>query len=305
MLQSLVNIIYRYPRAKYTLVSRFGGYRNYRRMTVGRKQMERASMDLLPVVSEADGLKVYFLTGKKYLYQTLFCIHSLIKVSNARFNFTLVDDGSFDSEFIARVGRQLPGSRICTAEQIRQNLLLKLPADRFPHINRKRSVYPHIKKLTDIHTLDGDDWKLVLDSDMLFWHEPFQLTGWLNQPQRPLYMLDCKNSYGYSMELMEKLAGQSIPELLNVGVIGLNSKEINWSKIEDWIAILEREEKSSYYLEQALSAMIIGTSPADHLPRETYIVNPAEAAMANNEGVLYHYVDLSKQGYFTREWKKI
>ena len=267
--------------------------------------MKKESLNLNGFSSDPQGLPLYFLTGKNYLYQTLFCIKSLVKVSDQRFKFILVDDGSFDDEIINRVSSQLPGVEIITAQMISQNLKKEIPNHLFPVLNKKRIVYPHIKKLTDIHTLPGQDWKMVLDSDMLFWKQPDDIINWLKMPEKPIYMQDCQQSYGYSTALMQELCKKKISPLINVGAIGLNSKTIDWQKLEIWVAHLEELEGSSYYLEQAITAMLIGDTASEQLNAQEYIVNPNEQKINTKIGILHHYVDLSKDGYFKKAWKAI
>ncbi|TSD65870.1 glycosyltransferase family 2 protein [Inquilinus sp. KBS0705] len=300
MIQQLINFLYRTPKAELKKFKRFGGYFNYRSMMVASLAMQKASASLPPVQSHADGFSIYFLTGKNYLYQTLFCIQSLVKSSTEKFKFILVDDGSFDEVLMERIKRQLPGAVIIDKETIDKNLQETLPVDSFPYLHHKRAVYPHIKKLTDIHTLPGDDWKLVLDSDMLFWAYPTDILNWLKHPDKPIHMIDCVESYGYTANLMEKLSASTIKPLINVGAVGLNSKHINWHNVEHWVKELETAEGTSYYLEQALTAMLIGHKPTIALDTDNYIVNPTD----NAKGVLHHYVDLSKEYYYKSAWKK-
>ncbi len=304
-MQALVNFLYRNPKARLNHFRRFGGYINYRKIMAARKLMKKASFALPPVTSAANGLPVYFLTGKSYLYQTLFCIRSLVLACKTNFRFILIDDGSFDDALIASIKKQLPGADIISHEIIVQNIENVIPAEKFPYLHKKRAVYPHIKKLTDIHTLSGGGWKLVLDSDMLFWHEPREILEWLRTPCRPLHMIDCGEAYGYSKKLMEQLAGKTIKPLINVGAIGLNSDTINWHHLEHWVGELEKREGTSYYLEQALSAMLIGDTTTTVLLPEKYIVNPHKAVTAAQSGLLHHYVDLSKEHYYKLAWKKL
>jgi hypothetical protein len=305
LFQKIINFLYRHPKSELKKFRRFGGYLNYKKMIRLSELMQSRSRDLPPVQSDGDGLSIYFLTGKKYLYQTLFCIRSLINVTKTSFEFILVDDGSFDDQIIVQIKKQLPGARIITRQTIEQNLNVILPEQQYPTLHQKRKVYPHIKKLTDIHTIVQSGWKLVLDSDMLFWHEPLSMLTWLKQPLEPVYMLDCQESYGYSKQLMEELCGYKVPSLLNVGVIGLNSSQINWGNIERWIKALEEKEGTSYYLEQALTAMLLAGVKANVLPADEYIVNPGQTAINATKGVLHHYVDLSKESYFKFAWQKL
>ena len=268
-----------------------------------QKLMKKASLSLPPVLSSPNGLPIHFLSGKNYLYQTLFCIYSLTRVTKTEFKFILIDDGSFDESLIKKMNHHLPGAIIITKSIIEENLRNILPQPLYPYLHRKRKEYPHIKKLTDIHTLQDNSWKLVLDSDMLFWDEPKDLIDWLNKPIEPLHMVDCEQSYGYSNDLMETLSHSTISPLINVGAIGLNSKYINWSHIESWAKEMEEKEGAKYYLEQALSAMIIGDKKSTILKTESgYLVNPLLNDIIEKKGVLHHYVDTSKEGYFKYAW---
>jgi hypothetical protein len=303
--QKIIDKLYRYPKAALKKNIRFGGYFSFRKMMRNSRLMESTATGLDPIQSYTDGLPVYFLTGERYLFQTLYCIQSLAKVTNTKFNFKLVDDGSFNDQIIEIIQRSLPFAEIIDRTAIEKNLYRTLPPQEFNNLYEKRKVYPHIKKLMDIHTLPGNNWKLVLDSDMLFWSEPALMIDWLKHPDKPLYMTDCQTSYGYSYELMSGLAETSIADLINVGVVGLNSSQIDWRKINQWVQILEETEGTSYYLEQALTAMLIGETDAVILPADTYIVNPDETAIINRTGILHHYVDLSKKGYYNTAWRMI
>jgi len=281
----------------------FGGYLAHRKMQQNREQMVKAAFNLKPVISYPNGLPLYFLTGEKYLYQTLFCITSLVSHSKERFNFILIDDGSFNNLLVQKINKLLPGATVHLNTDTETNLKKILPINRFKNLWNKRSVYPHIRKLTDIHTLPGPKWKLVLDSDMLFWDEPKMLINWLKNPVGATHMIDCEESYGYTPFLMQELAGATIPKLLNVGVLGIKSAIIDWNKIEHWIGQLEEKEGKTYFLEQALSAMIVANENCTVLDAAEYVVNPNEThwQVAN---CLHHYVSTSKKEYFNLAWKK-
>ena len=199
----------------------------------------------------------------------------------------------------------MPGVRIITKEEIDRNLLSKLPLSDFPYLHHKRKVYPHIKKLTDIHTLTDETYKLVLDSDMLFWSNPREVISWLKKPNGSLHMIDCIESYGYSKETMKSLTGSDIPNSVNVGIIGMDSSRVIWTELERWCMELETKEGSSYFLEQALTTMLLATSNRKALNERSYIVNPPNEVVLNGTGILHHYVDLSKASYFKNAFNVI
>lgn len=306
LIQEAINILYRYPKGKIGQIQRRGGLWNAWQINRARKKMERSAQTLRIPKGDVGitPLEVHFLTGKKYWYQTVFCMYSLQKTTSTPFHFHLYDDGSFDESLIRQIKEQAPATAIHTIEEIEERLRKAIPEDQFTFLWHKRRVYPHIKKLTDVHA-GTNGWKLVLDSDMLFLKYPQFVIDWLIAPTAPLFILDTQNAYGYSFDLMQNLAGEPIRERVNVGAIGLQSESINWGNLENCGKELEQQEGTSYYLEQALTAMLIGDRNALVGPQSDYIVMPSKEQVLSKEGVMHHYVDLSKEWYFKKAWKLI
>src|ERR1019366_5577461 len=114
---------------------------------------------------------------------------------------------------------------------------------------------PNIRKLTDPH-VGTTDWKLVLDFDLLFFRAPELLVRWLDEPAAPLHAVDCETSYGYTRQLMNELAGSPVADCVNVGLTGLAGGQLDWDRLEFWCRRLIERGQASYYLEQALVAML-------------------------------------------------
>lgn len=267
--------------------------------------MERVALTLRQPVckSDAPALQISFLTGKRYWYQTAFCAYSLARYADRNIHFHFYDDGTFDDGLMKQAVRQFPSSTVVTAESIQQRLADALPASRYPLLNHKRSTYPHIKKLTDVHA-GNTHWQLVLDSDMLFFRRPDMMLDWLQKPARSFHMVDVEESYGYPPKLMEELAGAAMPDKLNVGMIGLKGSELDWDKIECWTRELEARQGSHYLQEQALTAMLIAGKTCDVAPKDDYVVSPDQREVNDVQGILHHYVAASKEWYFKKMWKK-
>jgi len=90
---------------------------------------------------------------------------------------------------------------------------------------------------------------------------------------------------------------------VNVGICGLASELINWEELEYWCQILVEREGTSYYLEQALVAMLAARANHTVMPRSNYITFPTRQQAMAGEGVLQHYVADSKPWYFEEAWK--
>ena len=266
--------------------------------------MEAAAYHL-PSLAPAppDAPAVFFLTGSAFWYQTAFCAHSLVSNGGGRLRIVIVDDGTLKSRQAEQLQRMLPGLQVIWSSEVNRRLDQHLPSERYPQLRRRRIAYPHLRKLTDIHA-GGSGWKLVLDSDMLFFHRPDFLLEWLRCPARPCHMADVENSYGYSRQLMEALAGAPIPERVNVGISGLKSDAIDWDQLELWCAEMLDREGSHYLQEQALVAMLLAEERALVAPPGEYVVKPTRAEAEHPTAALYHFVAESKSWYFRFGWRR-
>ncbi len=284
---------------------RNGGPWQERRTERGRAAME-ATARTLPALPAFPGgpLELHLLTGRRFWYQTAFCLWSLARHAERPLAPVIYDDGSLTEEFRAPLARLFPAARFVTRSETVARLDEHLPAGRYPVLRERWLNYPNIRKLTDPH-LGRTGWKLVLDSDLLFFHRPSFLLDWLAAPDRPLHAVDCETSYGYSRPLMNELTGTPVADLVNVGLTGLNGGELDWERLEHWCATLIAREKTSYYLEQALIAMLVAGRPCAIAPAADYVTLPEQPEADRCHAVMHHYVAQSKRWYFQHNWARI
>lgn len=296
--------LYHYPLQCIAKSRREGGPLNQWINAQGHRAMRRAARRLQPVTSPGgDAVEAHFLTGRRFWHQTAFCFWSLSRHAPGHLRAVFLDDGTIDAEIAAEAKRLFPGSRVVRSEELNTRLDQTLSRAIAPSLRSQRETYLHLRKLTDVHA-GRRGWTLVLDSDMLFFRRPDALLDWLRAPTRPAHMVDIQNAYGYPEETLASLAPGPLPQRLNVGVFGMNSSAIDWDKLEWWCAQLLQQHGTSYYLEQALSALLVSGTETYALPHEDYIVLPAETECMAPTGVLHHYVAESKRGYFRHAWKQ-
>lgn len=285
--------------------AREGGPWRQRRVEHARREMENAVSQLPPLPCAPAGAPgVTFLTGRRFWHQTAFCFWTLRFHLGQTLSLTLVDDGTWNVECQRACDRLFPGATVVTCAEIEARLDGELPRSRFPALRRHREAYPHLRKLTDVHA-GRQGWRLVLDSDMLFFRAPRVLGRWLSQAERPLHMVDTTTAYGYPLDALSALAGGRVPERVNVGVCGLCSERLDWDRLEHWVSTLLQTHGSSYYLEQALVAMLAATEAWDKAPGEDYVAMPSAAEVAKPTAALHHYVAESKQHYYLCGWRHV
>jgi hypothetical protein len=207
-------------------------------------------------------------------------------------------------EHAAFFGERFPSARVVGQEEIIGRLDRFLPESKFPRLRERWLHYPNIRKLTDPHAGQAG-WKLVIDSDLLFFRSPDMLCHWAERPDCPLYAVDSETAYGYPLEEMSVLAGRRVVERLNVGLCGLKSDAIDWERVEHWCDRLISKHGTHYYLEQALVAMLTAGTDCAVLPPEDYVTLPREPEASQCRAVMHHYVSSSKPWYFRTNWRRI
>ena len=284
---------------------RHGGPWEQRRTEKGRQEMERAAHTLpLLAPSPGDPVELHLLTGRRFWYQTAFCLWTFARQTKRPLAPVIYDDGSLTAEWQAPLLRLFPAARFVSREETVARLDQHLPTEKFPVLRERWLNYPNIRKLTDPH-VGRTGWKLVLDSDLLFFHRPDFVLDWLAMPDRPVQAVDCATSYGYSRPLMDRLAGAGVADLVNVGLTGLDGSAIDWERLEHWTRELQSRERTSYYLEQALIAMMVAGRGCAIAPAADYLTRPELPEARDCRVVMHHYVDHSKRWYFQHNWRHV
>jgi hypothetical protein len=138
---------------------------------------------------------------------------------------------------------------------------------------------------------------------MLFQTRPIALDAWLHSPDRPMFMTDVVNAYGYPMDVLAELAGHAVPERINTGVSAIPAGFLDWDRLDRWLNALVSTRGTSYYMEQALFALATAGRPYIALDPHAYVVAPDNTSARDARGALHHYVNLSKAHYFRHAWR--
>ena len=309
----LAYLLYFRPVGKVKTCIREGGPIEQWKTERGRRGMEAAAWQMTSIGPQDHGttgprdsekpVEVQVLTGRKFWYQTAFCLYSFALASGRDVRAVIHDDGSLDPQQAETLLRLFPGSRVETRDMIMARLDELLPAAKFPTLRARRLELPLIKKITDIH-LGRSGWRMFFDADLLFFRRPDALLGWWDNPSVPLTSVDAAYAYGSSMELLNEIAGKPVYDFINTGLLGLKSDSIDWDKMEYWCRTLIERAGTDYYQEQALVALQLAGSDRMVLPQQDYLVYPRGEEALACRAVMHHYVDLSKKSYFRDSWRR-
>lgn len=247
-------------------------------------------------------VEIHMLVGTRFWFMAAYALVSLQRQIDRALHVHFYDDGTLEVQQREKLERLAAAVTFHDRGGIDARIERYLPEEKFPFIRERLRNYPNLKKLTDPH-VGSIGPKLVMDADILFFGQPQALLQWCDKPDDVFCATDVTESYGYSRPLMERLAGARIPTAINVGLTGLKSESLDWEQLEHWCRELITREKTNYYLEQALVAMLCATRPFTQLGLAQYITGPRDEQVLRGEGLMQHYVDLSKKEYFRSAWK--
>jgi hypothetical protein len=255
--------------------------------------------------SSGQSLKVHFLTGEDYWYQTLYCFLSLQRFCTDRITPVLYSDGSPPGPYWDEFQRVVPWADIRGEQETEERIQQALPPDKYSLLHEWRhDTPPLLRKLVDLHA-GSSGWKLLLDSDMLFFRRPDFLIEWLRCPSKPCFMVDVSSFYSYSSQLRYELVEYPIPEAVNIGILGLKSGNVDFDRMQEWLEILIEEEGAKYPLDQPLCSLMLAGCECEIAPPDKYVVLPSLEEGRNPSSVLHHYVAESKRPYFQYGWRHV
>lgn len=270
----------------------------------GRAAMRSAALTLPPCTGEGVPVELHLLTGRRFWDQSAFCLWSFALHSARPLAPVFYDDGTLGADARAPLARLFPSARFVSKAAAFATLSRHLPASSYPFLHDRWLHYPNIRKLIDPH-LGSTGWKLVIDSDLLFFRRPGCLLDWFDAPDRPLHAIDNETSYGYPRPLMDRLAGAPVADLVNVGLTGLRSDTLDWDRVEYFCRGLITAHGTHYYLEQALIAMLVAGRPCAAAPAADYVTCPLPPESDDCTAVMHHYVARSKPAYFCNNWRRV
>lgn len=315
LLGKFIYKLYYQPRGKRAIIRKFGGKQNYLAILEAESEMRSYALNKLELKSQfahSGKYKISFLTGEKYIHQTLFCIYSFSKwltpaeVQDIAIDF--YDDGSLTPATLAILRTRFYSINVIDFDKVTSMLQRSLPEASFPHLNKKLKEQPLFKKLIFPH-LENTGLSIFFDSDMIFFNRPTEFLDWLYMERdmdHAFSIQDVQRSYGYSDVQIMEVSSIPLKNNINSGMYAIFSERMHLPFIERIAYDFEKKYGSQYYIEQLITAIILERSGELFIaPKSEYIVLPTKEQITNKAGKLQHFVNESKELYFKEAWKLI
>jgi hypothetical protein len=308
---SLGKLVYKYlyaPTASIRYNLHHFGIKGWHAYKNGEKQMKVAAVNFPAInLQTADDVPVIsYLTGEKYWHQTIFGIQSLVNHYGNNIGIDIYSDGSLTPPIIDTLKNYCPQIAIITEEQIMANLNAIIPADKYPSLHFLRSWSAFFKRMIDIHC--KMQWAIHLDSDMLFFKYPDDLTDFSKQ-KKAFFMQEQMNASYFVDDSEVLLKKYDIPTLQNVngGIIAYDGSVVDYQRLEHIAKLLLENyfHQGPARIEQTLMSYILAMQNGTPLNKTDYKIYYDSAVDDNDNATLRHYIFKAKLPYFSAEWKTI
>ena len=284
------------------------GLKDSTRMWLGERLMKKTAKTEPPItVNNRDDLPVFcFLTGKNYWHQTVYVIKSLSRQLGGNFGIKIFSDGSLTVRHQLMFKHFAPNLEIIDPDIMLQHLDITLPENQFPTLRFLRNWHPFFKRMIDIHCF-MPGWSIHLDSDMLFFNKPVELTDAFYN-KKAIFMKDSlsESYYADNENILKKRFGIICLNRVNGGVIAYDSAKVDYIDLEKKARLLIENYKHTgpARIEQTLMSYLLYKQNAVALDSNLYKI------YFNNENdsrylpTVKHYIFKAKLQYLTTEWKQ-
>ena len=238
-----------------------------------------------------DNLSMHMLFGKRDFVMALWSLASFYKHSKVIGNLYVHSDGSLDADNIKVIGKLFPSAKIIDAKNILHDHVEFFNAH--PVLKKFRTEYAKFqsKKLLDPFLSSDKEYRLILDSDMLWFKNPSEIEEVVkNKKNSALMMSDGDGDFAYvtfkdGSCLSDEIAG------FNSGVTLYRKEHFNLKEVEKYIGSIAYME--TRFTDQACYATVLRPH-LNMLPKDRYIIK----GELHEGRVLRHYTSPSRAKFY-------
>ncbi len=233
-----------------------------------------------------DDFSMHMFVGKRDFLMGMWSLASFYRYTRVVGSLVIHSDGSLEEKERAVISRLFPSAHIENSKEFLSRHAERI--DTYPEIRRFRETYKRFQvRIVDQHFLSGKKIRLFMDSDLLWFREPKELTDSIESGvPKPLMM---SNSDYIRMEFRDGSQSDDETSRPNGGLVLYREDQFDMRRCVDFL------NKSDYvgkrFGDQAWMATIL--RPA-LLPEDTYIIK----GTLTERVVMRHYTAPQRAKFF-------
>jgi hypothetical protein len=200
-------------------------------------------------------LEVHMLVGDRTWHMALWAAKSFQWSTGFCWDFVFQDDGSLSQVQILEMKRMFPAAVVRTRAEADAEMERKL-AGRPACLNARKKHFMFLK-MFDPYFHSNRDRYLLLDSDVLFFQKPREISDW-SEDKNPGFLFDpdVKDSYSIPASELEAFFGVNMFRRANAGLALIPRAGVNLDVVEEYLLRFEKQSVHDLWLEQTAYALL-------------------------------------------------
>lgn len=268
----------------------------YNRYFFGKKIL-KLNQILEKQVNNQD-LSIHILTQHKDLIMLIWSLASFYQVMDTIGCLYIHNDGTLTKEDKHTIKRFFPNVKILETENFLADFAQELKD--YPVIKKFRQDYQYLKKLIDPYFTSCKKYRLVIDSDLIWFKAPIEIMQEIKN--------DCQKSFMQENYTINRLYNIRFKEgrmedklaTKNSGIVLYNQKNFNLEKLQVYFNKIDANYKNNFhFIEQAGYAYCLDNLRS--LPADKYIIKEK----VDDTTIVRHYTSPRRPLFFIEGLEKI
>jgi hypothetical protein len=187
--------------------------------------------------SDISVCEIHVLTSDTDWLNLIWALKSFYHASGRRYGLCIHDDGTLTDETRGILTHHFPAARVLKRQTCEQEVLASLA--KYPLCHEFRRTNHLSPKVFDFRHYLKCDRMLLLDSDVLFFHQPTELLRRIEDPnyRRNSVNGDVASAYTVDPDVVRKQCHVELIERFNSGLGVIHKQSLNLDWIEEFLAI--------------------------------------------------------------------
>ena len=211
--------------------------------------------------------EIQVLTSETDWLNLMWALKSFYHASGRRYGLCIHDDGTLTDKTRKTLSDHFPNARVLNRRTSEQEVLASLAS--YPRCEEFRRTNHLSPKVFDFRHYLNSDRMLLLDSDVLFFHEPTELLRRIEDPsyQKNSVNGDVASAYTVDPDVVRKLCNVDLIDRFNSGLGVIHKESLNLDWIEEFLGLPDIIG-NFWRIEQTLYALCSSRFGTELLPSE-------------------------------------
>lgn len=267
-------------------------------------------LNTAPIVADDDSVaEIHVLTSETDWLNLMWALKSFYTASARKYRLCVHDDGTLTAETRDVLQQHFPSARVLDRKSCETEVLESLSG--YPRCHEFRRTNHLSPKVFDFRHYLAADRMLLLDSDVLFFHEPTELLRRIEDAEykRNSVNGDVASAYTVDPDIVRKQCNVDLIQRFNSGLGVIHKDSLNLDWIEEFLALPDIIG-NFWRIEQTLYALCSSRFGTELLPSEYDVFLEGELDHRQSRhyvGAVRHLMyeeGIKKLAVGGRQWRK-